>query len=228
MKIIGAYNTKTGQTCAKTGGVRKHLIVIGYGTGRCGTKSLAAFLDNQKDCDVTHEKVALGWYQAFTDTEIAIRDFVSRDSKIIGDVGFYWINYLDLILRKYKGSKAINIWRDDEEVIESYWSYMRPDIQDMKYNQWKGYPYDSPNQTKDAIAFTIQRYRFLENEVRKLYPYSIFTIKTDALNNSDVLDELLEWLGINNQNLNPVHINTREQILNAPKKRKGRLFNVGV
>jgi len=200
------------------------LIIVGYGTGRCGTMSLAKFLNNQEGWHVTHEKVCLGWYQAFTDTETAINDFTERPYSIIGDVGFYWINYLDLILRKFQGSRAINIKRDDDEVIESFWSYMNKDVQDFKYNQWKGYPFDSYEQTKDAIAFTVKRYRFLENEVRKLYPGVIYYLKTEDLNNEDKMSELLDWLKPKTKKtLIPFHTNTREQISKNDSK-PNRLF----
>jgi len=193
-------------------------IVIGYGTGRCGTKSLATFLTKQ-GYNVTHEGVALGWYQALTDTEATIRDFVSQKG-VIGDVGFYWINYLDLILRKYP-AKAINILRDDDEVIESFWSYKKPELQNLCNNTWKGYPFDSDVQTKEAIAFTIKRYRFLEASVVKMYPASIYRLKTDDLNNKAKLDSLLEWLDYDGfRILKPVHTNKREQILSKNANRR--------
>ena len=200
-------------------------IIIGYGTGRCGTKSLASFLNQQEGFNVTHEKVALGWYQAFTDTEIAVRDFVSRDSQVIGDVGFYWINYLDLILRKYPNAKAINIFRDEEEVVESFWSYKKPDEVNQVFEKWCSYPYDSSESTKDAIAFTIKRYRFLENEVLKHYPASIYRLRMGDLNNKNKLEDLLDWVGSSKlRMLKPVHINTREQILSKNASERKRLF----
>ncbi len=199
-------------------------VIVGFGTGRCGTQSLAAFLDLQPGWEVSHEQVPLGWYQAFTDTEIAIREFLGRKGRVIGDIGYYWINYLDLILRKIPNAKAINIVRDDDKVIESFWSYMNPKLQSFEHNDWKGYPYDSPDQTKDAIVKTVRRYRFLEHEVRKIYPASIFVMKTEDLNDNDKLNELLDWLESDTfRVLRPVHTNTREQILSKNARQTERL-----
>ena len=206
------------------------MILIGYGTGRCGTKSLASFLNQQEGFNVTHEGVLLSWQPAFTDTEETIKNLVSRDGKVVGDIGFFWIHYIDLILRKYKGSKAINIFRDDEEVIESFWSYMNPETQpNIINNWWKGYPFDSPEQTKDSIAFTIKKYRMLEHEVQKLYPASIYRMKTEDLNNKKELESLLDWIGDSEHKLlSPVHTNKREQILASRNAQNGRpRFNLG-
>lgn len=196
-------------------------ILIGYGTGRCGTQSLAGFLDQQTGFSVTHERVALNWYPAFTDTEVAIRRFTSRPGKVVGDVGFYWVHYLDLILRRYPGAKAVNIRRDLDEVIESFWSYMRPDVQNFGASGWKGYPFDSYRQDKDAIAFTVRRYRFMEEEVVKQYPASIFLMKTEDLNDPEMLTGLLGWIGMEEYRiLRPVHENKREKVLST---RNGRI-----
>ena len=192
-------------------------VIIGYGTGRCGTQSLARFLNNQNGCDITHEKVELNWQPAFSDVQEAINGLFRRTSPIIGDVGFFWIHYLTHILREVKDAKAINIWREDEAVIESFWSYMKKEVQNFQHNQWKGYPFDSPFQTKDAIAKSVMRYRFLEHGVSRIYPYSIYKIHTNDLNDKDKMEEMLNWLGIKDMNLKTFHSNTSKSILAKQK-----------
>lgn len=193
---------------------RNRKIIIGFGTGRCGTKSLAEFLNQQPGFDITHEGVKLGWYPATTDTEIGIKEFVNRRDKVIGDIGFYWIHYLDLILRQYRNAKAINIVRPDEEVVNSFWSYMKPDETVYSFGNWRGYPYDSMDRTKDAIRQTITRYRFLEYQVQRLYPASIYQMTMQELNDKSVLDDLLDWIGEDGPHVvQSIHTNTREQML---------------
>lgn len=196
-------------------------IVIGFGTGRCGTKSLAKFLDNQPGFDVTHEGIPLGWIPAFADPKIEIGNLVERDAEVVGDVGFYWVHYLWLILKEYPDAKAINLLRDDEEVIESFWSYMDPDTQPhINGVDWKGYPFDSPYQTKDAIAFTVRRYRMMEAELHKMYPASIIQFDVEWLNDHSKLNLLLDWVAApDDRVLQPIHLNSRQEILN-PKRSK--------
>ena len=194
-------------------------IVIGFGTGRCGTNSLAAFLNQQPGYHVTHEQAGLAWYPAITDTETCMgRFFASRTGTVIGDVGFYWINYLPLILRTYQGAKAINIRRPLDEVVESFWTYKDHGGWDA-FSNWYGYPFDAPTQTKDDIASTIRRYRFLEIEVQKLYPGSIYVMPTKDLNDTPMLEELLDWLGTKEHKmLRQFFLNTRGEILNKKPK----------
>lgn len=197
-------------------------IIIGFGTGRCGTKSLAAFLNQQKGWEITHEEANMSWYPALTDSKVCIDRFISkRNGSVIGDIGFYWINYLNLILRKYSGSKAINIRRPIDEVIESFWSYRNDETDgNIGTMYWFGYPFDAPTKTKDDIAFTVKRYQFLEFEVQKIYPSSIYIMPIDDLNSKNKLESLLEWIEEDNiYNLNQFHINRRDQVIKQNKTR---------
>jgi len=147
-------------------------MIIGYGTGRCGTKSLVRFLSQYYT--ISQEGMAVNWYPVFSDPFVRVKN----------DVGYYWIHYLHLV-----DAKFINIVRDDEAVIESFWK-STPDYKVFGENEWFGYPYDSDKPTKDAIAQTVKRYRFLEKEAQRRF--KVFTMKTDDLNHP--LDDLLTWL----------------------------------
>jgi hypothetical protein len=202
-------------------------LIVGFGTGRCGTASLAAFLNQQPGYAVTHEAAGLSWVPAFTDTEVCIRQFSSRLGLAAGDVGFYWIHYLDLVLRQFEHAKAINIRRDLDDVIESFWSYLSIEKPREPANGWYGYPYDSDKATKDSLAYTMRRYRYMEHEVGKLYPGSIFLMGMEDLNKPDILDLLLNWIGTPHRKVTvPVRSNTREEVLTTRNDRNhGRLFN---
>jgi len=195
-------------------------IVLGFGTGRCGTKSLAAFLNQQPGYLVTHEKAYLSWYPALSDSEPSIkRLFTGHTGSTIGDVGFYWVNYLGLVLRRYENTKAINIRRPLDEVIESFWSFKEP-RQTESFSSWFSYPFDSDTMTKDDIALSVRRYRFLEVEAQKIYPASIYVMETQDLSDDNRLSELLDWLGSKETKmLRQFFMNTRGEILkrsNAP------------
>ena len=202
-------------------------IIIGFGTGRCGTKSLAEFLNKQPGLNVTHEGVALGWYPALADTDVRLNAFLKREGDI-GDVGFYWVHYLDLIFHRHQGAKAINLIRDDEEVVASFWNHLGENESTVG---WHGYPFDSPNWTKDAVRFMVKRYRYIESELYKTYPFSIYRLPMQALNSKREMGKLLDWLGVSPDNrvLEAIHFNKGQERKQKVRNfwnglEKGRLF----
>jgi len=208
-------------------------IIIGFGTGRCGTKSLAEFLNKQPGLNVTHEGVALGWYPALADTETHINHFFKRTGDIIGDVGFYWVHYLDLIFHRHPHVKAINLVRDNEEVVNSFWSHMDDDAGIKVSINWFGFPYDSRERSKDAIRLMVERYRFLEGQLYKIYPFSIYRLDTYSLNDKQEMSRLLDWLEAPNDNriMETIHSNKGVDRIKAFQNlrnglARGRLFNI--
>jgi len=190
------------------------MILIGYGTGRCGTKSLASFLNQQEGFNVTHESVGLAWYPILSDTESALDEFVSRKGDVVGDVAFYWIHYVGLMIRKYENVKAINIYRDDDEVVDSFWNY-KANIRTYKSfmeNTWFPYPYDSYEPTEEAIYRTIKQYRMMERELACYFPGRILRMNVEKLNDKESLSSLLAWLGCKDGKLDTFHENKRELI----------------
>ena len=182
--------------------------VIGYGTGRCGTQSLASFLNQQPDLIVTHEKVNLGWFPIFDDDYATIGNFIN--SEVTGDISYEWLNYAGYVLSKYN-VKAINIIRDDEEVIESFYTYKSYlyDYASFMENEWFGHPYHSDKPTKDAIAQMVKYYRYWEKQLKNSYKDRIYIIETCDLNDKTKLNDLLDWIGVTDKNLTACHTNKR-------------------
>jgi hypothetical protein len=188
-------------------------VIIGFGTGRCGTHSLAKILDNQHDAEVTHERIALGWDYCHRNPSFSFRTLFEREAKFVGDVGFGWIKYLWLSMERFP-TKAICMLRPDEEVIESFWNYKK----DGTYcgtPSWFSYPFDSTTMTKDDLARSIAKYRLLENAVRKAYPGQIHFMEMTSLNDEAKLAELLIWIGFdpNNLVLKPEHLSKQEEVV---------------
>ena len=193
------------------------MIVIGYGTGRCGTQSLASFLNQQQGFKVTHERVPLGWVPTLGDNrEDVIRDFANEVHdgrlKAVGDISYVWINHIAYVVKHYKFAKLINITRDDDEVIESFWTYkavIRTFASFME-NEWFGHPYNSDKPTKDAIARTVKFYRYWEKEYIKWFPEVIYQMDVNDLNDEDKLHNLLTWLWVDcKRNMATQHIDRK-------------------
>jgi len=93
-------------------------MIIGLGSGRCGTNSLAVLLDSQEGVKVTHEETLLSW-QYDRDDYNAFNDSLSgREEATVGDVAFYHLNYCEMYLKQ--GAICICLQRNREETINSY------------------------------------------------------------------------------------------------------------
>jgi len=125
------------------------MIVIGMGSGRSGTKSLAKLLDEQDNAKVTHEYgEPLHWdlnqlhWQLWEDRldewereNLLDKGYFREEEKIKGDVASWYLPYIEAIARgsdkshlEYINSeeywayylKVIVLKRDKDETIESF------------------------------------------------------------------------------------------------------------
>ena len=85
-------------------------IIIGLGTGRCGTKSLSEILG------VTHEAHPLPWLHDERLCRHAIKNVLQSG----GDVGCYWLNYVDRLLELRPDAKFVCLRRGREATVKSW------------------------------------------------------------------------------------------------------------
>jgi len=99
------------------------MIIIGIGTGRCGTLSLSRLLNLQPDAHVLHEKEPhLPWDRSEPKyIKAHIEGFHRRQErfKFVGDVAFYWLPYLPRLFREFTDVKVVGLWREKEGFIKS-------------------------------------------------------------------------------------------------------------
>ncbi len=115
-------------------------LILGVGTGRCGTLSLSRLLNRQPGLRVTHERQPyLPWKCESPRDLIAARLNALRadnaGSAIAGDVAFYYLNYLPDALELDDRLRVVCLRRPKHEVVASYrrWISCRsgPDV-----NHW--------------------------------------------------------------------------------------------
>lgn len=189
-------------------------IVIGYGTGRCGTRSLAEFLNSQPNTKVTHEKLGLGDIAGYCDKLHLLGDLLEYDADIVGDVGYQWLYYLWIPMHYHPNTKAIQLWRPDEEVVKSFWNYKK--MSDMKIpGMWYPYPFDTNKPSIDAIRLQVTKYRMIERHMLNQYPGRIYRLDMMDLNNIGQLNNLLDWLEYSKTGrvLVPVHTNKQHEVV---------------
>ena len=180
--------------------------VIGYGMGRCGTKSLAYLLNLQPDSSFTHELDGLHWQTVFSNYRM-IRDLFKRKAekyKFVGDVNYAWAQYALRVVEDFPCVKFIHIWRDKEESVESFWKLSQARIEAQKtVSLWAEeslwytiYPFFGFPPTKDQIANTYEIFHKIAETMMYKYPRQTYTIKMDSLNNTDSIKKLLDFVGI--------------------------------
>jgi len=181
-------------------------IIIGLGTGRCGSVSLASLLNLQKDFNITHEICPSSWEFCQISLDYLLSIFNNKKENIIGDCAYYHINYSEKILELLPNTKFPIMIRDKEETINSYmkktqqrnhWSTQRSREEKEDYYWDRTYPkYNLPK--REAVTrYYNEYYEKCRNLVSK-YPdkFKIFGMK-EAFNSLSGQSQLLEFLNIN-------------------------------
>ena len=139
-------------------------FIFGIGTGRCGTGTLSNLLDKQKDISCTHEGQFMPWDRdivAFYQGLIGMTQKEEVWDIRVGNVAFYWRNYLSEIFRDLLNPKVIVLKRAKEKVVESFSSMYR----DKKFwsipggKNWEG---RDPQDT--ALSLMLPKYDLSKND----------------------------------------------------------------
>ncbi len=182
-------------------------MVIGLGTGRCGTQSLAHLLNAQSAAEVYHEKEEdkIGWKDSEKEID-ALLDWGMTTShlRLVGDVALYYLPYVEYILARNQNVKFICLQRDCTNTVVSYMrqtSELNHWIEHQgvgwQLNEWDHcYPkYDVPDK-QSALTLYWYDYYFTATRLQALYPNSFQIFPTEALNRKAGQRAMLAFLGI--------------------------------
>lgn len=185
-------------------------ILLGIGTGRCGTVSLATLLNQQEDAAITHEsRPLLPWEKDMSILQRKIQGLLRRDATFVGDVAFYYLPYVKDILHLYPSCKIICLSRDKEETVQSYLKKTRGRNHWMQHNgsSWKKdptwdvcYPKYTTANKQDALRLYWEDYHQKVLTLCREHPENIKLFQmNDALNTAQGQQELLSFLGFQPQ-----------------------------
>lgn len=115
------------QPDSRTTTIVQQQLVLGIGSGRCGTLSLARLLDAQPAAVVTHERRPLmPWSSSDSQSLVSerIASFRRNTADIVGDVASYYLPYIEESIRQVPSIRIVALKRDCEEVVKSFcaWS----------------------------------------------------------------------------------------------------------
>jgi len=185
------------------------MIIIGMGTGRCGTVSLSKLLNSLPNSNVTHEKrPLLTWNFNRELLKTRIEDFDKREGQLIGDVAHPYINYVEALIRYYKNIKFIVLKRDKEQTIQSFIRKTSPRglppkahfKRDNFYVFDKCFPLWPHLETEEAYRKYWDVYYKQIEDLESIYPDKIKTFNTDVLNKREGLNQIYDFLEIPKQN----------------------------
>lgn len=190
-------------------------IILGIGSGRCGTLSLAQVLNRQPGLQVSHEEQPrLPWKKL--PGERVIRERFARmrrdrEGRVLGDVASFYLPYVEDAIAAEPAIRIVGLKRPREEVVKSFCRWLDR-VHALPTNHWAERPapgwYHEPNWTRIFPQYDIEdreegirrywnEYYERVDELVRLYPENIRLYGTDqALNTEDGLRDLLSFVGI--------------------------------
>lgn len=190
-------------------------LIVGIGTGRCGTLSLAKLLNLQSFCTVSHEmRPLLSWDSVSDDAVIArfmaMQKFASP-TPFFGDVAFFNLNYIPVLMKAFPDMKVIYLTRPRQEVIASYLKVMHewPKLNNVYPDHWTTdlknryvtdyddcFPSYSAGSLEERIGKYVDEYGQIANNFIQQYPDSIYSTDMVTLfDTAPTIHQLFDWLG---------------------------------
>jgi len=191
----------------------KSQIVIGLGTGRCGTMSLAYLLNWQENSKVYHEKARnrISWQgdEKTIDKFLLWASEAAKQKRLVGDVAFYYLNYVEYLLSLNPNIKFVCLQRDRASTVTSYMKHtkdmnhwMLHDGTRWQKSSWDHcYPKYEVLSKEKAIEQYWDDYYLIANELQTKYPDSFRIFKTATLNTEAGQRAILAFIGIENPRL---------------------------
>jgi tetratricopeptide (TPR) repeat protein len=193
-----------GKPKPSTGGHTPQRVVIGLGTGRCGSSSLAFLLDKQTGASVTHESKPLKWDATAAEVRAQINTLRDRPYPLVGDVGPYYLPHVEKLLDD-PSIVFVGMRRDKEATVRSLQAWTRG--KDHWRAQEKPDPWDScfpmieaPTKAEAIEAYWDQYYDTLER-LQERFPDRVRIFDMGHLNDADAIRSLLLFTGIEDPNV---------------------------
>lgn len=192
-------------------------VILGLGSGRCGTVSLTRLLNDQAEVIAEHENVGLWWDVNTVLFKDAWKKITTAEpsSPVVASVSFAWLKYVPMAIEHDPTVRCICLKRDRGETVESFsqhmwrfnvWTHhLSPHFDPDKYArsmaQYVGFPkFDAPREK--AIGMYWDEYYRVAEEHERRYPehFKIFWI--DSFNSYDGVFSMLDFAGIENKTIN--------------------------
>jgi hypothetical protein len=191
-------------------------LVLGIGTGRCGTHTLAELLNRQPDAFVTHEqRPLLPWHPARGGPGIRARlERFRRDRPqrpgLIGDVALFYLLYLEEAIALEPGLRVICLERPREEVVASFCRWLDA-VHPVPTNHWaarpsggwhhdpiwtRAFPQYATSDRAEGIRLYWEEYHERVAELSRRFPGNVRVFPIEALNDAAGVRNVLSFAGV--------------------------------
>jgi len=172
-------------------------IILGAGTGRCGTMSFARVINNCKSTNITHEMGPILPYKKDYDVYKEYLDnLLRKEGKYIGDVSGYTRNYIEDFIRDVPNIKIIWITRDNEKTINSMKKKEDIDL----FADDTSHPFSKTRPTWTHINNATEIFVEVENkraeELMHKFPANFKIFDVEELNSKEGQDKIFDWYEI--------------------------------
>lgn len=194
-------------------------IILGLGTGRCGTKSVAQIFNRQENCVGFHERLRAPWHPDPAWSIFVVERLVSSDGTGSWPHRFegasWYLHYAVSLLDRLPTLKVVVTERPKEEVVASflritacpYRNHWQPHAQAHFDPYFTCFPSYDPGQKKEtAVARYVDEYYGGVDFLASSYPSRVRRVQIDELNDIDAIRDLLFWSGVKPTNPAPAWI----------------------
>lgn len=187
-------------------------IVLGLGSGRCGTLTLARLLDAQPGFSVTHECIPAPWEFSEASYRKLCEELASRPAPVVGDVASYHLPYVPRFFADFDDVRCVCLRRERAEVVDSFLR-ITPDRNHWTdpasafwSDRWRPDPAWDPCFPKypldkaEAIAAYWEEYYAAAADLARRFPGRFLVADMrDALNNRETQMRILDFVGAPSQ-----------------------------
>jgi hypothetical protein len=181
-------------------------VLIGCGTGRCGTTSLTKLIGGCENAVCKHERrPLLPWIFNEKLFRERVRWFCDSTASVVGDVAYFYLPYLEEFIRVFPNVRIICLERERQAVIDSFmWKtqwrnrwYNHEGTEWIKDHVWDvTFPkYDIVDKPK-AIGAYYDEYRKRIRLVAQAYPGNVQIFGIAVLNTMQGQRAIFDFLDI--------------------------------
>jgi len=207
-----ASKTRFPSTNVASSSVQRGRLVLGLGSGRCGSTTLANLFAAQKNCYFSHEHPPLlGWNDDSSTLDFHLRRFqlLLELFQTVGDVSHWWLNYFRSIRESIPNMRAVVLRRDKEETVNSFLRikggggkgsvnhWVEHDGSYWRKNWWDDcYPKYQANTLQEAIEKYWEEYYRLAEEFENEFPEQLRIFDIAILSSTAGQRKILEFCGL--------------------------------
>jgi len=198
-------------------------LIIGIGTGRCGSSSLSQLLKEQNaNAFFSHEHpVRLAWGKSGQRLEWHLQRFklLSKHFDFFGDVSHWWLPHCEQLLSLYPSCKIVALQREKTETIESFVNIKKTKHGTINHwsssdanripNMWdECYPTYAIPHIEECLARYWEDYYTEVQDLKEKFASSVLIVRTEQLADPETQRQLLEFCGFNEIGINSdIHLN---------------------